>query len=105
MKFLLRKGRVAINCAIQIFYQKWFKKIVVICIARRQNQKNLIDSYNLSAHLLDDLGFDRNGKPKQWTTFTKPTCMSHGAHLVKAKRTDIYAIDRADKHLEFKSRK
>lgn len=72
MKFLLRKGNVAMTCASRVFCQKWIKKIFLKCIVRRQNRKNLIYSYNLSAHLMNDLGFDRDGNPTQWSTFPKP---------------------------------
>jgi hypothetical protein len=104
MKFLLRKGSVAMNCARHVFFQKWFKNIFIKCIVKRQNRKNWIDSYNLSAHLMNDLGFDWDGNPIQWSTFSKPTHMSHQAHPVKAKRTNLCVTDRDDKHLDLQSR-
>ncbi len=104
MKFLLRKGSFAINWARHIIFQKWFRKNLTKCIVKRQNQKNLIDSYNLGAHLMKDLGFDRDGNSTQWSTFSKPTHMSHEAHPMKAKRGNSCVNDRDDKQLNLQSR-
>lgn len=93
MKFLLKKWCVGMTCPRYEFFQNWLKKIFAKCIVRREKRKNLIDSYNLNAHLMNDLGFDRDGNPAQWSTFSK-------GHPMKAKRTNLCVTDCDDKHLD-----
>lgn len=104
MNFLLRKGSFAINCARHIIFQKWFREKFIKCIGKRQNRKNLINSYHLSAHLLNDLGLDRDGKPTQWSTYSKPTHMSNEAHSVKAEKTSVCVAVYEGKHLSLQAR-
>lgn len=98
MKLLLRKGRAVLHWARHVLFQKVFRKRFVKSLTKRQNQNNLINSYNLSAHLMDDLGFDRGGTPAQWSTFSKPTHILHEAHPVKTKRVILCVTDRNEKH-------
>jgi hypothetical protein len=103
MKSLLRNGSVAMTCASHVFLQKWIKKIFLKSIVRRQNRNNLIYSYNLSAHLMNDLGFGRDGNPTQWSTFPKAPPMFHEAHSVKAKRTNLCETARDLNHFDLQS--
>lgn len=100
MKILSMKGSVEMTCPKYVFLQKWLKNIFVKSVARKRNRKKSINSYKLSSHLMNDLGFDRDSNPLQWSTFSKNHPMAHEAHRAKAKRTNVCVTDCDDKHLE-----
>ena len=49
---------------------------------------------------MNDLGFDRDGNPTQWSTFPKVSSMSHETHSVKTNRTNLCVTDRDHKHFD-----
>ncbi len=89
MKFLFRKGSVVMTRPRRLFFQKWMRKIYFKFLIRRQYRKNWIDSCSLSAHLMNDLGFDRDGNPTQWSTFFKVSSVSHEADSSRVKKTRV----------------
>lgn len=95
MKTLLEKGNAAMICARHLLRKEWLKNFLINYTDRKQNRKNCINSYNLSAHLMNDLGFDRAGNPTQWSTFPKASSLPHKAHFMKAKRTKLCRVELA----------
>lgn len=80
MKIRLRKGSV-VTCVMGLWLWKFFKWLAI-----RPKPRNVIDSYSLTDHLLDDLGFDQEGNPVSWSSYRKSPSFHHKTHALKTKR-------------------
>lgn len=50
---------------------RWIKRFFDKRTSKNDRSRQGINTYNLSTHILDDLGFNEQGAPKQWSSFKK----------------------------------
>ena len=87
MKLSINIGSVVMTYFGNVFFRKLFNNFVLGRVYHKLNRRKKRVGYNLSTHLMNDLGFDRAGNPTQWSTFNKTYPVTSDSGSMKTERT------------------